>query len=241
MLIQHNLAYWNTSFTNNSTAYEANAAVAYDLIRNGKHVRIIEDKIGIAASKVLSHLLLFGHARVSDLVHAYSLDIGEGAKGKSTTPYEPLNGIALNRLKENGRIYHSNQNPLQDLHLALCDLLQAGFLCTLHESHLRTDADNRTEAERVTRPIEEYKASRKADREAMWEEAIQKTLYDWKHGSTAEIADVARLKRGLKRPLEISETCASMKRPRLEVLSNSNSVAGDHYGNSIEHAESLRV
>ena len=142
---------------------------------------------------------------------------------------------------EDGRIYHDNQSSIQEAHHALCDLLQAGMVCKVYKSHFRTDVDNRTEAERITRPIEEYKASRKTEREALWEAAIQETLKEWKYGPATEVADIANLRKSSKRPLEILEPISPNKRLKTEIPLSANGRIDDHYGNSVVHAGYLRV
>ena len=147
---------------------------------------------------------------------AFDLSHVEDAKTQSITLHKLPNGIN-SKANENGRVNYEDPNPLKLLHHALCDLLQADLICKVHESHFRSDVDNRTEAERNTRPIEEYKASKKGEREAMWNANIQRTLSDWKYGTAAETADIAKLKKGIKRPLEHAEAGECNKRSRLDL------------------------
>ena len=139
-------------------------------------------------------------------------------------------------IKENGHINYADTTLLISIHHMLYDLLQAGLISKVHESHFRTSADNRTEAERITQPVEEYKASKKAEREAMWEATIQKMLVEWKYGDAAEMAEIVQLRKGTKRPLEDSEDGGSHKRSRPDLSSADVARAEDRSHNSIAHA-----
>ncbi|KAL9124318.1 MAG: hypothetical protein Q9217_006344 [Psora testacea] len=238
VLIQQHLVYWNTSLTDGSTAYEPNIIAAYNLVRNGKYVKITEDRFGKFAGSMMLHLLLLGHARVDDLVQAYGVGSTNEPKGKTDALRGMPNSLLPHKMKKNGRMLYEMQATLEKIHHTLRDLLQGGLISKAHKSDFRTDADNRIEAERLTPHIEEYKAQTKREREAMWEQAVQEKLDGWKYGTVAETRDIAALKKGEKRPLEYSNESTSEKRLRLDLTFSREIRAstGVDYQNSIMHS-----
>ncbi|KAL9104453.1 MAG: hypothetical protein Q9163_000605 [Psora crenata] len=242
VLIQQHLVYWSTSLADGSTAYEPNITAAYNLVRNGKYIRITEDRLGKFAGSMMSHLLLLGHARVGDLVQAYALGPALDPTNKLDALQVMPNGFMSHKTRENGRMPDQSQATREKIHRSLCDLLQAGLISKVDKSHLRTDADNRTEAERLTPLVEEYKGQTKREREARWEHAVQEKLDAWKYGTTAEASDVAALKKGAKRPVDSSDKLVSHKRPRLDLNFTEEGIAptGENQENSVGHSGYLR-
>ena len=215
ILIQQNLVYWNTSSNDHSTAYEANVSAGYNLVRNGKYIRFIEDRFGVIASKIISHLLVHGYARAGDLVESRSADSADGGHGKSKAAHVGPNGVIARVPKENGRIEYGDGAIAHNEKEMLSELLKAGLVRKVHQSHFRTDADNRTEAEKILPPVEEYKASRKGDRQAMWEAAVQDMLNQWKYGVAGDLTIAGNLKQESKRPLKDSDGPRPKKRQRI--------------------------
>jgi DNA-directed RNA polymerase III subunit RPC3 len=211
-LIQQNLAFWYTS-EDEVTAYEANTSAAYALARAGKYVKLAEDRFGEFAGGIISNLLLLGHARVGDLAKAYKftcpgningvVGTNDGVRNPSHTPLSESKPD--NNLKEVGP-------TLESLHQALCDLLRARLIVVVHESHFRTDADNRAEAEKeVPRPASKIKKEQQLD----WEKNIHRKLLDWKYGTENDMNDMMTLHRGKKRLREDSESNLNFKRQKV--------------------------
>lgn len=190
---------WYTS-DSSGTVYEANLEVAYNLVRSGKYVKIAEDQLGDFAGQVISSLLSLGHAQVGDLVRGFSASTKIHINGSMAT-----SGASDKPLSSEGkRMEHGTEGPLvtsEILQATLYDLLQAGFISQVHESHFRSAADNRLEAEKVVPAPEYYKAKSKKENDAQWEASIQKKLAQWKHGKVTEIAEANILDKGKKRLL----------------------------------------
>ena len=224
VLVQQQLVFWHTS-AEDSTVYEANTAVAYNLLRAGKYVQLAEEQLGSFAAVIVSNLLLLGHARVGDLVQAYGLDRTEGANDPAAIAYQPSNkrihygSINTECSSDNERI------SLASVHMALRELLGEGFVSLVNESYFRSDADNRTEAGKVVPPPEYFRAKSKRDNEAQRETAIQEKLEEWKYGTKAEKEQYGPMMNLKKRQLDDSESLQAEKRRRLHLPSNEHDVA----------------
>ena len=214
VLIQQHLVLWYTSSEDHLTLYEANTAVAYSLVRSGRYIRIAEARAGEFAGKVISNLLLLGHARVGDLVQAY----GEG-QSKSThdrlaaTRGPPSTHWSGPFRRAEGDIEEQSVT-LESIYGTLCDLLRIELVSRVHVSHFRSDADNRSEAAKVVRKPEEYKAKSQKERDAQHEAAIKRKLKEWRHGTNGEEDEIKDLMKGKKRLHQDTETRRPEKRQR---------------------------
>jgi len=220
VLVQHQLVLWYTS-DNNSTIYEANTASAYALLRSGKYVKTAEDELGKFAGEVISSLLSLGHAQVGDLVEGFGAGNSKSTNGSLVSPDvsdKPHSNEGKHEADSEG---HGVTFEL--IQATLFDLLRSGLISEVHESHFRSEADNRLEAEKVVPPPEYYKAKSKRENEAQWEASLKKKLAEWKHGIETEAVGTEDLtkskgaKKGKKRSLEDAEECPPKKRPFLGV------------------------
>lgn len=190
-------------------------------MRSGKYVRIAEDQVGKFAGEVISSLLSLGHAQVGDLVEGFGCGTSKSTNGSLVTP-DVSDKPHLNGWKHAADGIDGHGVTFESVQATLFDLLQAGLISEVHESHFRSEADNRLEAEKVVPPPEFYKAKSKRDNEAQWETSIKKKLAEWKHGIEAEAVVIKdskntnSAKKGKKRSLEDAEECQPKKRLALE-------------------------
>ena len=215
VLVQQHLVYWATSAEEKTTLYEANQETSFALVRAGKYVKFTEDRHGDFAGGVLSNLLLLGHARVGDLAQAYEL-----AWPDTKRPQEAVhdlhnsNSPVIPNTKQAGTNANNQRPTLESLHSTLWDLLKAGTISPVNESHFRSDADNRIEAEKeIPHPKLNWKF--KKEEAIDWERTIQQKLEDWRHGSKVERNEITSLQKGKKRLLECPESNNDFKRLRL--------------------------
>lgn len=192
------------------------------LVRSGKYIKLTEDRFGEVASGVVSNLLLLGHARIHDLEQAYKVVRPTGAAVGS------LNG----KKKQSTNETKTRAPSLESLHLALSDLLQAGLVVIVNESHFRSEADNRTEAEREMPNPKAAAGKYKKEQEFDWERKIQQKLEEWKHGTKMERSKIAILPRGKKRSLEDLDSSQDFK--RLKTLLPFNKAAVGTVGYNLE-------
>lgn len=216
VLVQQHLVFWNTASNDHLTLYEANTAVAYSLVRSGKYIKVAETQAGEFAGKVISNLLLLGHARVRDLVQAYRV-----GQAKSThvcpvpTPGPPGKFLSKSFGHAEESIDEPNA-PYESIHETLRGLLRAGLVSRVHVSHFRSDADNRSEAEKEVPEPEEYKTKGKKGQEALREAAVRQKLKEWKYCTDAGDDEVDGLRGEKKRPHEDNESQRPGKRQRID-------------------------
>lgn len=178
-------------------------------------MKVTEDRHGDFAGGIISNLLLLGHARVGDLAQAYKL-----ARLDAKRPQEAPQGLqnndspAIPNTKQINSEANNDGPTLESLHLTLWDLLKSGLISAVNESHFRSDADNRIEAEKEI-PPPKLGSKFKKEEGRDWERSIQQKLEDWKHGSKVERNEITCLQRGKKRLLENAESNHDFKRLRL--------------------------
>ncbi|KAI6378070.1 hypothetical protein MCOR25_002316 [Pyricularia grisea] len=83
VLIQHNLLYYSSG--SGPTAYEANPAAAYNLIRMGKVADLVGTLHGEAAKDVIQSIMVLGNTRIGDLRDAYGVRIGKHQAAQQVT------------------------------------------------------------------------------------------------------------------------------------------------------------
>ena len=241
VLVQQQLVFWYTS-AEDSTVYEANTAVAYNLLRAGKYVQLAEEQLGSFAAVIVSNLLLLGHARVGDLVQAYGLDRVQGANDPAAVVPQPSTKRIHNGSIDTECSSDNERISLASVHTALRELLGVGFVSLVNESYFRSEADNRTEAGKAVPPPEYFRAKSKRDNEAQRETAIQERLEEWKYGKKAEKEQYGPITNVKKRQLDDSSSLQGEKRRRLHLPSNGHDVAWTAVNTlMLEGAKSLSV
>ncbi|EAL85885.1 DNA directed RNA polymerase III subunit Rpc82, putative [Aspergillus fumigatus Af293] len=154
-MIQQHLVYHYTSYDDGVTYYEANMQSAYYLVRSGKILEFVEERLGKYAATVLSTIMYLGHAQVSYLETLPELT-SEAVKangvpeehGEHEEDEEQSNGL-------NGE--HSNEQP-ELLHPTLKALAAHGYIIRVREAQFQSHADNILDAERAIRSKPEMKA-----------------------------------------------------------------------------------
>lgn len=215
VLIQQHLTLWHTS-DDDVTTYEANLTTVYALVRSGKYIKLAEDRAGEFAGQIISNLLLLGHARVGDLAKAYVFTSSKDVNGGAGTSHGFRTTSPTHLSKPKAQSYAKEGGPtLESLHQALSDLLQARILSVVHESHFRSDADNRIEAEREVPNVDKWQSKLKKDQQLEWEKRVERKLRDWKYGTEHDMNEIIALQRGKKRPREEPELNLNSKRQRL--------------------------
>ncbi|SLM39662.1 RNA polymerase III subunit RPC82-related, helix-turn-helix [Lasallia pustulata] len=216
VLIQQHLVLWYTPLGDETTYYEAHWPSAYALARSGKLVKIVEDRFGDLAGDLLSNLLLLGHARVGDLAKAYNAVQSDGmlgsvSEGQALSEDGLPNGLGNNHTSAGTKKRGPN---LEDLHSVLDALLRTGFIIPVHESHFRSAADNRSEAEReLKRNNDSFQGALKGEKKMEFEQAIDGKLDQWRDGLDMQTKDTSG--RGRKRRLEDDRNGVDRKRMRM--------------------------
>ncbi|KAK3344613.1 RNA polymerase III subunit RPC82-domain-containing protein [Neurospora tetraspora] len=75
VLQQHNLLFYTVDANSGEAEYSVNHDYAYNLVRTGKILEMVDNSYGPAGRDVMQNLLLLGQTRISDLVAAYQAKI----------------------------------------------------------------------------------------------------------------------------------------------------------------------
>ncbi|KAM7186358.1 DNA-directed RNA polymerase III subunit RPC3 [Naviculisporaceae sp. PSN 640] len=144
VLLQHNLLYYHVDPDSETGMYEANPDNAYNLIRTGKILEMIDTSFGAAAKDVMQSLLLLGQTRIADLVAAYQEKIDQAKKAKMEAndddPFAEPNGV-------NGDAHSAKQQPdlvvksTAQLNSVICRLVEAELIDVVHSQTFETAYD----------------------------------------------------------------------------------------------------
>ena len=229
-MIQQHLVFHYTSYDDGITYYEANQKAAYYLIRTGKILEFIEDRLGKYAARVMSTIIYLGHAQVSlletlpELQPEYPQTNGANHEGEEDGEHEEqVNGVKQES-EENGE-HEEQPNGLNGehaaeqagrLHPTLKTLAAHGYIIRVREAQFQSHTDTVLDAERVVKARPDLKSMKGKKLE---ETIIEKTLDmirertdgDLSHGLTYN-----GVPRGAKRGRGAAQSNAPNKRARMD-------------------------
>lgn len=154
-MIQQHLVYHYTSFDEGVTYYEPNMQSAYYLVRSGKIVEFIDDRLGKYAAKVMSTILYLGHAQVGYLETLPELQPERVDANGAGIP-EDDNGDEDPTAEANGE--HATSEKLALLHPTLKALAGHGYISRVREAQFQSYADNVLDIERAIKSKPDVKA-----------------------------------------------------------------------------------
>ncbi|KAL2147966.1 hypothetical protein VTI28DRAFT_21 [Corynascus sepedonium] len=144
VLQQHNLLFYHVDPGAELAFYEANPDHAYNLVRTGKILEMIDTTFGAPAKDVMQSLLLSGQTRISDLVAAYQEKIeqanksapGDGDDGDFGAEPNGVNGDSQST-KNAGPLVKSTAH----LNTILCRLVEAELIDVVHAKSFESSED----------------------------------------------------------------------------------------------------
>jgi DNA-directed RNA polymerase III subunit RPC3 len=143
VLIQHNLLYYHLEPGSELAFYEANIDHAYNLIRTGKILEMVDTSFGAPAKDVVQNLLLSGQTRISDLIAAYQGKMDQvnkaTAHAASDDPFGPeTNGVnGDSSPKKPGLPVKSTAQ----LNSVICRLVEAQLIDVVHTKTFESPQD----------------------------------------------------------------------------------------------------
>lgn len=143
VLIQYHLVFHSAAENDDHSFYDVDWNGAYNIMRAGRIINIVEERFGQGAGQAVSNLLQFGHARVGDLEDAYKFDSKNSAA--IDTAAEHFNGEDIHR-PQIKKIASKAQ-----LHTILYQLLKSGFIARVQRRTYLTPADASNEAEVIVK------------------------------------------------------------------------------------------
>jgi DNA-directed RNA polymerase III subunit RPC3 len=222
VMVQMHLVYHFTSPEDGSTYYEANTSSAYNLIRAGKIVELVEDRLGGYAAKVMSSILYLGHVRISHLETLPELQPevtvqlpSNGVNGKhhSGDPEE----MDIEENKGNGGSF-PNGHHISELHSTLRSLAAHGYIARVRDHQYQTLTDNLMDAKRVVKATFSDTTAKPKRQEAEILLKTEKMVDERLDGDLSRGLIFHGIPRGVKRRRVNGVSNRSNKRPRLESL-----------------------
>ncbi|KAJ9149374.1 DNA-directed RNA polymerase III subunit RPC3 [Pleurostoma richardsiae] len=135
VLIQHGLLYYYVDNDLGMTAYDASAEGAYNLVRTGRILAMVESVYGPAEKDVLQSLLLLGHTQIADLKAAYEAKINARARVPNGSSFDEDGGE--HRISQSDLVVES----LEHLNSALCRLIEAELVVVVSPVSFRSPED----------------------------------------------------------------------------------------------------
>ncbi|OJJ95547.1 hypothetical protein ASPACDRAFT_47902 [Aspergillus aculeatus ATCC 16872] len=144
-MIQHHLIYHYTSYDEGVTYYEPNPQAAYYLVRSGKILAFVQDRLGKYAATVMSTIMFLGHAQISHLETLPELRPGQlEADGIN----DDLEGEGAGERVNGHNVDGAIEQPAL-LHPTLKALASHGYLIRVRDAQFQSYADNALDAERA--------------------------------------------------------------------------------------------
>lgn len=163
-MIQHRLVFHYTAYDDGITYYEANIQFSYYLVRSGKILEFIKERLGDYASAVMSTIMLLGHAQIGYLEDLPELNthhsISNGVTGEDDMDgeYGDLKEAEdpEGQDDEEGQVNgvngdHAPSGPSGLLHPTLKTLAAHGYITRVREAHFQSYSDNVLDAERAVK------------------------------------------------------------------------------------------
>ncbi|KAJ5095190.1 DNA-directed RNA polymerase III subunit rpc3 [Penicillium argentinense] len=240
-MIQQHLIYHFTSFQDGITYYEANPQAAYYLVRSGKILQLVEDRLGEYAARVMEFIIYLGHTSVRQLESLPELKTIEGEE-----PELP-NGVThegddenLEGAEEEGReVRQTNGAENEDhylqtngdhipeakpapFHATLKALASHGYILEVKEAHFQSPDDRLLDAKREVSGKSDIKTLKGKKQEESINVEAQKLVSKRTKSDLSEKYLVNGLPRGAKRKF------GSAHGPKDDSHASHNRIIGDH-------------
>jgi DNA-directed RNA polymerase III subunit RPC3 len=223
-MIQMHLLFHYTSIDDGVTYYEANLQSAYYLVRSGKILEMIANRLGEYAATVMSTILYLGHAQVSYLETLPEL-VSEKPKDPQTNGVNGDHDHADQDEEGLGPMRNGSSIPNGDhasdklrlrLHSTLKALAAHGYIIRVREAQFHSPADNLLDAEKVIKSRSDVKLLKGKKLEEAILEGVERLLTERTDGDLTRGLMVRGIPRGVKRRHANGVTNGSNKRPRLD-------------------------
>ncbi|KAL8718481.1 MAG: hypothetical protein Q9225_004395 [Loekoesia sp. 1 TL-2023] len=235
------LVLWYDADNGGQALYEADVSNSYTLARSGRYFQLVKERLGDNAGNIILNFSILGHVRMGDLIRTYFPSPDERGPLHEVIPTDHRSCSNDNQFIELKASTHGDVHTVHDFQSTINDLLSAGLLCPVHESHFRPAADNITEAEHVVPRDNQIRSKR--EEQAAWELAVRKKLEHWKYGSEADTDVLARTQKGTKRTFDDDDDTPTVKKRKLMNLQSEgmNGTCSDPYLGDVGSLDNDRV
>lgn len=202
-MIQHHLVFHFTSLEDGNTYYEANPHAAYYLVRSGKILKLVEDRLGEYAARVMEALLFLGHASVRQLEDLPELKYRKSAAVLNGTGHDDAE-LQGDEIESDPPAAETNgedpwEHKLAPLHPTLKALASHGYIMRVREAHFQSPSDNWLEAQRIVSARSDMKGLKGKKQEEAITLKTQELVEERINGDLTQGLIHNGLPRGLKR------------------------------------------
>lgn len=241
VLIRQHLIFHYTSLDDGNTYYEANWRAAYLLVRSGRILQLVEEKLGRYASKVVATILALGHVKVSHLeslpefqpkeFHDNTAEPTNGANGVHGVGNGVVDGIPeeeevvpggseqeqdVAQNAENEPHEDERESIFNELQPVLRELTALGYIVRVRDNHLHSPADLHDAALRsVKATIDGGNLTGKKQQDKLEFDA-QKLAADWSDGTIIRGLAPRILQPSMKRRIAQDSSEGPRKRVKLD-------------------------
>ena len=199
-MIQHHLVYHFTSLDDGNTYYEANPQAAYYLVRSGKILQLVDNRLGKYAAQVMQAIMFLGHASIAHLETLPEL-----------RPQQHIpNGVNHDEedAEENGDHQEENGVPNGDyamktkparFHPTLKSLASHGYIHKVREAHFQSPNDNFLEAQRIVSSRPDIKQMKGKQQSAETDERTRNMIKERTEGDLSRGLMFNGVPQGVKR------------------------------------------
>ncbi|OAX80479.1 DNA-directed RNA polymerase III subunit rpc3 [Emergomyces africanus] len=248
VLIQQHLIYHYTSLDDGITYYEASWRTAYNLVRSGRILQLVEEKLGDYAAKVLSTILYLGHVRISYMetlpelrpqplnragkgtsskglngVHHYEEEEEDNALG----PEERMGEQDTAGGRENGFDVDLDGPAVSQLHPTLRSLAAYGYIMRVRDAHFQSPSDLVDDAERAISSRSDVRGLKGKKLQEAIDAGVEAYIKEKTDGTISQGRLGDGLPRGIKRRAGKSTMSSSNKRVKLEHATESGEDVDD--------------
>lgn len=216
VLIQQNLLYYYIDNDTKIATYEANPEPAYNLIRTGKILEMVESAHGASVKDVMQSLMLLGQTRVSDLKAAYEQKIKRSTEtAQLATSDMDMDGEATPAAKKPNLPVKSAAH----LNAIICRLAEAELVDVVHGLTFVSPEDIQKDVEDRVARVKFPGGVKGGKGKVEFDEAV-----------AMELCKIRRESKSLKRKLEETGGSGAKRRKLLNGVgvNGTNGVNGDH-------------
>ncbi|KAJ5317323.1 hypothetical protein PENANT_c034G11765 [Penicillium antarcticum] len=225
-MIQHHLVYHFTSVEENNTYYEANPQAAYYLVRSGKILQHVDNRLGEYAAKVMEAIMFLGHTSITHLETLPQLQPNQPlTNGVNYDEERPetngeTNGDHEEEASETNGDHAVSQKPAR-LHPTLKSLASHGYIHRVREGHFQSPNDNWLDCNRIVSSRPDVKAMKGKQQQAEIEEKSKNMVKERTEGDLSRGLMFNGLPQGVKRMFGGASGSTNAQK-------GTNDVNGDH-------------
>lgn len=211
VLIQQNLLFYYVDNDTKLATYEANPSTAYNLLRTGKILELVESTYNAAVKDVMQTILLVGQTRISDLKAAYEEKIRQSNAANADEVMDDEEATPAAK---------KSQFPVKSMaHLnsIICRLIEAELVDVVHGRTFQS-------------PDDILKDTQKQVADAKFPDGVKgagKAKIEYDEAVAQELRKVRRESKYLKRKLEDGGSSAAKRRKLFSGVGANGAQDGD--------------